>query len=65
MSVKFRKDQPQLSPEEKELVDRVKQLAEEMHESIDMAPVSPARENAQVKLQECVMWAIKAIWEHR
>jgi hypothetical protein len=65
MSVKFRKDHPQLSMEEKELVDRIKLLAEEMHDSIDMAPVSPARENAQVKLQECVMWAIKAIWEHR
>jgi hypothetical protein len=65
MSVKFRKDQPQLTPVEKELVDRIKTLAEEMHDSIDMAPVSPARANAQVKLQECVMWAVKSVWEHR
>ncbi len=65
MSVKFRRDHPQLSAEEMELVNRVKLLAEELHESIDMAPVSPARENAKVKLQECVMWTIKSIWEHR
>jgi hypothetical protein len=65
MSIKFRKDQPQLNADEKELVERIRQLAEEMHDSIDMAPTSPARENAKVKLQECVMWAIKSIWEHR
>ena len=43
MSVKFRRDQPQLSDEERELVDRIKRLAEELHDSIDMAPPSPAR----------------------
>ena len=65
MSLKFRRDPPKLSPEESELADRVAQLAEEMHDSIDMAPPSHAREHALVKLQECVMWALKAIGEHR
>lgn len=65
MTVKFRRDQPQLTAEDLEIVNRIKMMAEEMHESIDMAPVSPARETAKVKLQECVMWAVKAIGEHR
>jgi hypothetical protein len=65
MSNKFRRDHRQLSPDEIELVGRISQLAEELRDSIDMAPVSPAREHAQLKLQECVMWALKAIEEHR
>ena len=65
MTVKFRRDQPQLTAEDLEIVNRIKMMAEEMHESIDMAPVSPARETAKGKLQACVMWAVKAIWEHR
>ena len=65
MSLKFRREPLQLSPEETELADRVAQLAQEMHDSIDMAPPSHAREHALDRLQECVMWAIKAIGEHR
>ena len=65
MSVKFRREPPHLSADESEIVDRVIKLAEDLYESIDMAPPSHAREHAVVKLQECVMWAIKAIGEHR
>ena len=65
MSLKFRREPPQLSQEEAELADRVAQLAEEMHDSIDMAQPSHAREHALAKLQECVMWALKAIGDHR
>jgi hypothetical protein len=65
MSVNFRRDQPQLDPQELELLERIRELAEELHDSIDMAPVSPSREHAQLKLEECVMWAIKAVGEHR
>ena len=57
MTVKFRRNQSQLTADDLEIVNRIKMMAEEMHESIDMAPVSPARETAKVKWQECVMWA--------
>jgi hypothetical protein len=65
MAVKFRREPLQLSSNESEIVDRVIKLAEELYDSIDMAPPSAAREHAVVRLQECVMWAIKAIGEHR
>jgi len=65
MPLRFRRDSSQFRPEERELADRIIKVAEELYESIDMAPPSPAREHAVVRLQECVMWAIKAIGEHR
>ena len=46
MSVKFRLDTPQLTAEDKELMDRILKLAEELYDSIDMAPASQAREQA-------------------
>jgi hypothetical protein len=65
MSLKFRREPPQFNPDEIELADRIKKIAEELYESIDMTPPSQAREHAMVRLHECVMWALKAIGEHR
>jgi hypothetical protein len=65
MTVNFRREQPQLEAQELELLERIRQLAEELHDSVDMAPASPAREQAQLKLEECVMWATKAVGEGR
>ena len=38
----------------------LKQLAEDLHDLIDMLPASPARNIAQIRLEECVMWSVKA-----
>ena len=65
MSSKFRRDVSQLNAEDKELIDRVMRIAEELYESIDMAPPSNARDQAVLKLQECVMWSVKAVSDHR
>ena len=65
MSVKFRLDTPQLTAEDKELMDRILKLAEELYDSIDMAPASQAREQAVLRLQESVMWAAKSIGDRR
>ncbi len=61
----FRRDPWDLTAQEKELVDRIHKIAEDLYESIDMAPPSVSREHAVRKLQECVMWAVKAVGTHR
>lgn len=65
MSLKFRKELPELGAEEQALLERLLQLAEELHDTIDMAPPSRARDNAFDRLQECVNWSLKAIADHR
>ncbi len=61
MPTRFRKEQRHLTTEERVVVNRVKQLAEDLHDIIDMMPPSRARDIARVKLEECVMWTVKAI----
>jgi len=65
MSPVFRKEQRHLTAEEHQKVNGIKQLAEDLHDVIDMLPNSHARDLAQVKLEECVMWSVKAISDTR
>ena len=41
-------------------INDLKQLAEDLHDLIDMLPASRARDIAQIRLEECVMWSAKA-----
>ncbi len=61
MSPVFRKEQRHLTADEHAQVNNIKQLAEDLHDLIDMLPASAARDIAKVKLQECMMWAEKAV----
>lgn len=65
MSPVFRKEQRHLTAEERQQVNEIKQLAEDLHDVIDMLPASRARDIAQVRLEECVMWAVKALSDAR
>lgn len=65
MSLKFRRELPQLSAEQQALAERLLQLAEEFHDTVDMTPPSRARDNAFDRLEECVNWGLKAIADHR
>ena len=65
MSSKFRRVAQQLNAEHKELLERILKIAEELYESIDMVPPSQARDQAVLKLRECVMWSGKAVGDHR
>jgi hypothetical protein len=60
MSPVFRKEQRHLTVEERQQINDLKQLAEDLHDLIDMLPASPARNIAQIRLEECVMWSVKA-----
>jgi broad specificity phosphatase PhoE len=60
MSPVFRKEQRHLTAEERQQVNELKQLAEDLHDLIDMLPASRARDIAQIRLEECVMWSVKA-----
>ncbi len=61
MPTVFRKEQRRLNAEERQMVSHIKQLAEDLHDVIDMLPASRARDMARVKLEECVMWTVKAV----
>ena len=61
MSPVFRKEQRHLTGDERNQVNNIKQLAEDLHDIIDMLPPSRARDLAQVKLEESVMWSVKAV----
>jgi len=61
MSNAFRKDQRHLSATERQQVNDIKQIAQDLHDVIDIFQDSPPSEIAQMKLEECVMWSIKAV----
>ena len=61
MSPVFRKEQRHLTVDERHQVNAIKQLAEDLHDVIDMLPASRSRDIAQIKLEESIMWSIKAI----
>ena len=65
MSPVFRKEQRHLTAEERQQANEIKQLAEDLHDVIDMLPASRARDLAQIKLEECVMWSVKALSDVR
>ena len=60
MSPVFRKEQRHLTVEERQQINDLTQLAEDLHDLIDMLPASRARDIAQIRLEECVMWSVKA-----
>ena len=61
MPTNFRKEQRHLTADERQQVNDLKQLAEDLHDMIDMLPASRSRDIAQIKLEECVMWSMKAV----
>ncbi len=61
MGTVFHKDQRVLSNEERDLANQIKVVAQDLHDLLDMVPLSRDREAAMMRLQECVMWALKAI----
>jgi hypothetical protein len=65
MTTMFRKEQRNLTEEERDLVNNIKQIAEDLNDAIDMAPTSHERDVALIKLQECVMWAVRSISVNR
>jgi hypothetical protein len=65
MTTMFRKEQRNLTEEERDLVNNIKQIAEDLNDAIDMAPPSHERDVALIKLQECVMWAVRSISVNR
>jgi hypothetical protein len=65
MAPVFRKEQRHLTAEERTQVNELKQLAQDLHDLIDMLPGSRARDIAQTKLEECVMWSVKALSDSR
>ncbi len=61
MATVFHKDQRLLTDEERELGNQIKTVAQDLHDLLDMVPMSRDRDAAMMRLQECVMWALKAI----
>ncbi len=61
MSPVFRKEQRHLTADERNQVNTLKQIAEDLHDIIDMLPPSRSRDLAKIKLEECVMWSVKSI----
>lgn len=61
----FPKEQRILNDEERNLVNHIKEMAEDLHNVIDMLPNSRERDLAKVRLEECVMWTVKAIVDAR
>ncbi len=57
----YRRNYRQLSPEKVKLVSSIKEQAEFLHLIIEMAPQGRQRDMALTKLEECVMWVVKAI----
>lgn len=63
----FRKEYRELSEEEKALLDSIKDKAQELWDLMDISvEANPSRRASQIvlakeKLEESVMWAVKAI----
>jgi hypothetical protein len=61
----FRKEQRSLTPQEQELVDQLRTVAQDLHDTIDILSPGRERDAAMMRLEEAVMWAEKAILEAR
>jgi hypothetical protein len=61
MSSRFRKAYRQLTEQEKVLTTNIKVLAELLEEQFDVSPKGREISLAYTKLEESVMWAVKAI----
>jgi hypothetical protein len=63
MATVFHKEQRVLTDEERNLANQIKVVAQDLYDLIDMAPPSRDRDAAKMRLEESVMWAMKAIVE--
>jgi hypothetical protein len=61
MATVFHKEQRALTDEERDLGNQIKAVAQDLHDLLDMVPMSRDRDAAMMRLQESVMWALKAI----
>ena len=57
----FRKAYRELSDDEKQLLDRIKDQAQDLLDTIESAEPGRERSLAITKLEETVMWAVKGI----
>ena len=61
----FRNEQRSLTPREREIVEQLRTVAQDLHDIIDMLAPGRERDVAMMRLEEAVMWAEKAILEAR
>ena len=61
MSVMLNKKLRKLSDEEQQLAESIKQKADDLFAMIDLIPASREQEAAEMRLEESVVWAMKAI----
>jgi hypothetical protein len=61
MSVVFKKELRAFSPDEMQHANAIKDLAEDLYNLIDMVPNSRERDTAKIRLEEAVMWTLRAI----
>ncbi len=57
----FRTEQRKLAHDEQQLVNDIRAAAEELYERIDMIHPGRERDLAKTRLEECFMWAVKAV----
>jgi hypothetical protein len=61
MSFMFNRKLRELTDEEQQLAESIKQKADDLYAMIDLIPGSREQESAKFRLEESVMWAMKAI----
>jgi hypothetical protein len=61
MSIMFNKKLRKLSDDEQQLAESIKQKADDLFAMIDLISASREQEAAKTRLEESVMWAMKAI----
>lgn len=61
MSLMFNRKLRELTDEERQLAESIKQEADDLYAMIDLISESREQETAKFRLEESVMWAMKAI----
>ena len=61
MPLTFNKKLRKLTDDERQLAESIKQKADDLYGMIDLIPGSREQESAKMRLEESVMWAMKAI----
>ena len=61
MTGRFRKQYRELDEREKSIVEGIKANAETLETMIDLVPDGREKALAMTKLEEAVMWAVKAV----
>ena len=65
MAIVFKKEWHPFTEDELKHANAIKDVAEDLYNLIDMVQSSREREVAKVKLEESVMWAMRAISQSR